>query len=69
MAEEWKEVTADQVRAGDRVRVRGQEITVARVDESFLGRENFLAFIEDTDERWFKVPTPSDAVVEVATAG
>ncbi len=62
---EWKEVPASEVKPGDRVRTRGVEITATRVEDSFLKRENFLAFIEDTPERWLKVPSPSDAVVEV----
>lgn len=69
MAEQWEEVRADAVRAGDRIRVRGNEITVARVEDSFLNREGMVAFIEDTDERWLKVPSPADATVEVARQG
>jgi len=69
MSEQWATKTAGQVAAGDRVRVRGVEITVARVDGSFLGRDGFIAFIEDTPERWLKVPTPADAEVEVLAAG
>lgn len=63
MDEEWTQVTADQVRPGDRVRASGAELTVSRVEESFLGRTDMIAFIEDTDERWLKVPTaPSERV-------
>jgi len=66
MAGEWKEVSAAEVRPGDQIRVHGVELTATRVEDSFLGRENFLAFIEDTPDRWLKVPSPSDATVEVA---
>lgn len=69
MAEEYQEVAAAEVRPGARVRVRGVEITVARVEERFLNRPGMIAFIEDTAERWFKVPVQADATVEVAPAG
>jgi hypothetical protein len=65
MAETWETRTAGQVGVGDRVRVRDVEITVARVEPSFLGRDGMIAFIEDTPERWLKVPTTADAEVEV----
>ncbi|HEX3946501.1 MAG TPA: hypothetical protein VHW47_02300 [Acidimicrobiales bacterium] len=65
MTDGWKTKTAGQVAVGDRVRLRGVEITVARVDGQFLGRPGMIAFIEDTPERWLKVPTPGDAEVEV----
>jgi len=65
MAENWETRTAGQVGVGDRVRVRDVEITVARVEPSFLGRDGMIAFIEDTPERWLKVPTTADAEVEV----
>jgi len=65
MSEQWETKAADQVAAGDRIKVRGVELTVARVEGSFLGREGMIAFIEDTPERWLKVPTPGDAEVEV----
>ncbi len=66
MAEQWQEVAASDVRAGDRLRVRGVEMTVARVEDSFLEREGFVAFVEDSEARWLKVPSPADATVEVA---
>lgn len=69
MSEQWETKTAGQVVAGDRIRARGVEITVARVEDGFLGREGMIAFIEDTPERWLKVPSPADAEVEVLQAG
>jgi hypothetical protein len=66
MSESWKKVKADQVRAGDAVRTRaGDVVTVSRIESSFLGMPNMLAFIEDTPERWFKQPMMADAEVEV----
>jgi hypothetical protein len=65
MAENWETKPAGEVVAGDRVRVRDVEITVARVEPNFLGRDGMIAFVEDTPERWLKVPTTADAEVEV----
>jgi hypothetical protein len=69
MDEQWEHTSADQVRPGDRVRIRDTEILVARVEESFLGRPDMIALIEDTTERWLKVPTPPGADVEVQRGG
>jgi hypothetical protein len=66
MSESWKKVKADEVRAGDAVRTQaGSVVTVSRIESSFLGMPNMLAFIEDTPERWFKQPMMADAEVEV----
>ena len=69
MSESWKKVKADEVRAGDAVRTQaGDVVTVSRVESSFLGMPNMLAFIEDTPERWFKQPMMADAEVEVLSS-
>jgi len=65
MADEWERTTADKVAVGDRVRLRDTEITVARIDAEFLGMPGMIAFIEDTPERWLKVPTPASSDVEI----
>ncbi len=58
-------VPASAVRIGDRLRSRdGTELTVTRIDEGFLGRPEMLAFVEDSDAQWFKMPSPRDAEVE-----
>jgi hypothetical protein len=63
-------MTAADVRAGDRVRLpTGTEMQVSRIEPGFLGRENLVAFIEDTPARWFKQPVPQAAEVEVMRAG
>lgn len=65
---DWRTTGAGQVAPGDRVRVGGRdgiEVTVSRVEQPFLGREAMLAFIEDTEQRWLKVPVAADADVEV----
>jgi hypothetical protein len=66
MSESWKKVKAGDVRAGDTVRTQsGEVVIVSRIDSSFLGMPNMLAFIEDTPERWFKQPVTAETEVEV----
>ena len=61
-------VKATEVRLGDRVRARsGQELTVTRIDEGFMGRPEMLAFVEDSQEQWFKMPAPSNGDVELVS--
>jgi hypothetical protein len=61
--------TAD-VRIGDRLRARdGTELTVTRIDDGFLGREEMLAFVEDTADQWFKLPARKDGEVELVGRG
>jgi hypothetical protein len=65
MADEWKTKNIEEVQVGDRVRYRGSEFTVARVDAPFLGREEMMCLIEDTPERWHAYPGPRGGEVEV----
>jgi hypothetical protein len=65
MTDRWERVAAGQVEVGDVVRVRDNEITVARIEQGFLGRAGMIAFIEDTPARWLKIPITEDAEVEV----
>ena len=59
-------VKATEVRLGDRVRARsGVELTVTRIDEEFMGQANMLAFVEDSEEQWFKMPALRDGDVEL----
>lgn len=60
----WQTIPASEVRVGDRIRTRGIEIEVSRIDVGFLGTPGFLAFVEDKPERWIKIPTPPDAEIE-----
>jgi len=63
---QWEVRKASEVQPGQRVRTAdGTEVTATRIERPFMGREAMLAFIEDTDERWFKRPAPADADVEV----
>ena len=68
MSDDWTKVAAADVAAGDRVRHRGFEFVVGRVDRNFLGRENMVCLIEDTPERWHAYPAPVDTEVEVLRA-
>ena len=59
-------VTATDVRLGDRLRDRsGTELTVTRIDEEFMGRADMLAFVEDSEEQWYKMPALRDGEVEL----
>jgi len=59
-------VKATDVRIGDRLRTRtGLELTVTRIDHGLLVREDFLSFVEDSDEQWLKMPAARDGEVEL----
>lgn len=59
-------VKASEVEVGDRLRARsGVELTVTRIDTGFMGRENMLAFVEDSEEQWLKMPALRDGDVEL----
>jgi hypothetical protein len=69
MADTWKTVKAEQVKAGETVRTQsGSVVIVSRIETSFMGMPNMLAFIEDTPDRWFKQPMTADADVEVRSS-
>jgi hypothetical protein len=65
MADSWKKVIASEVTAGETVRLGSAEFVVARVEAPFLGRDELVAFIEDTPTRWHKQPVPVGTEVEV----
>jgi hypothetical protein len=57
-------VPASEVRVGDRLRTRsGLELTVTRIDAVFMGRPEMLAFVEDSDAQWLKMPALRDGEV------
>jgi hypothetical protein len=63
-------VKATDVQTGDRLRTRsGLELTVTRIDHGLLGREDFISFVEDSDEQWLKMPAPRDGEVELVSRG
>lgn len=65
MTERWRTVSASAVKPGDHVRTATDELTVSRIEAPFLGRPDFIAFIEDTRDRWYKRPVPADSEVEI----
>ena len=65
---DWKTVTADQIEIGDRVKARGTELVVTRIDPKFLGRDEMCCIVESTDERWACAPLPKSMEVEVQRA-
>ena len=69
MSENWKAAKAGDVQPGVRVRTAdGNEMVVSHIEPRFFGRDNMIAFVEDTPARWFKRPAPIDADVEILVA-
>ena len=65
MAATWTSVPVAEVEPGTTVRLHnGMELLVSRVEQPFLGRDNMVAFIEDTSRRWYKAPMPVDGATE-----
>lgn len=63
-------VKATEIQAGDRIRGRtGAELTVTRIDEGFMGNPDMLAFVEDSETQWLKMPSPRDGDVELVSRG
>ena len=62
----WEAVPAADVTPGDRVRgPGGNEVTVTRIERSFMGRDNMLALIASEDQEWIKIPVGREKEVEV----
>jgi hypothetical protein len=61
---------AADVVPGDRVRLAsGREMNVTRVERDFLGLDNLVCFVEDTQECWFAHAVfVTDAVTTVSPA-
>jgi hypothetical protein len=69
MTDSWTSAPVADVRPGDRVRLAsGAEMLVSRIEPRFFGRDNMVAFIEDTPERWFKQPVQSAAEIQILRA-
>jgi hypothetical protein len=69
-SESWRSAKGADIRPGDQIRTSdGMELTVSRIEASFFGRDNMIALIEDTPERWFKRPLTVDGDVEIRVAG
>jgi hypothetical protein len=69
MSDDWTEIGVDDLRAGDRVRARGTEFDIARIDAPFLGRDEMVCLIEDTPTRWHAYPMGRQEKVQVLRAG
>ena len=68
MGDEMATIKASDVRVGDRLRTRlGSELTVTRIDVGFMGREGMIAFVEDSDEQWLKMPAAKDGEVTLVS--
>ena len=57
---------AADVVPGDRVRLAsGREMNVTRIERDFLGLDDLICLVEDTDERWFAQALP--VTIDVVT--
>lgn len=66
MAKSWSSAPAEDVVVGERVRLgNGEVVQVSKIESAFMGMDTMLAFIEDTQERWFKAPVPKGAIIEI----
>ena len=62
----WETREAAALRPGDRIRLEdGTQMTVARVEQPFLGMDGLVCVIEDSQARWLARPMALDARVEV----
>ena len=64
MADEWQTVTVEQLAVGDRVRYRGDEFEIARIDDNFLKMPTMVCLIEDTPRRWHAYPAQRSGEIE-----
>ena len=62
---DWQTLPITDVRPGDRIRLRGSEFEVGRVDSPFLGMDQMVCVIEDTPARWHAYPAGKAEQVEV----
>jgi hypothetical protein len=66
MAKSWISTPAEDVVVSERVRLgNGVVVLVSKIEDTFMGMDTMLAFIEDTPSRWFKAPVPRGTTVEV----
>jgi hypothetical protein len=62
-------IPASEVRVGDRLRTHsGLELTVTRIDDAFMARADMVAFVEDSDVQWLKMPAFRDGEVTLCAA-
>jgi hypothetical protein len=61
-------IPAAEVRVGDRLRSRdGTEMTVTRIEPFIF--PNMIAFVEDSEDQWFKLPAQPDTEVTLLARG
>jgi len=66
---DWVAKAVGEVDVGDRLRLRsGTVMTVTRIETPFMGMENLVCFVEDSDARWLAMPMPATAEVTVRPA-
>jgi hypothetical protein len=65
----WQTLPVSELRPGDRVRLRGAEFEIGRIDHPFLGMDQMACLIEDTPTRWHAHPAGVAEQVEVLRAG
>jgi hypothetical protein len=64
--EPTRTVKASDVQLGDVIRFPdGTDLEVSHIEARFFDRDDMMAFIEDTAQRWLKRPVPTGADVEV----
>ena len=64
--ERWVTIAASGVETGDRLRLpSGTEMTVSRIETAFLGHDDLVCFIEDSDDQWLAQAMGSNSDIEV----
>ena len=70
MADNWKSVAVTDVQVGDRVRhPSGTELTVSRIETTFMGQRRDVRLHQDSPERWYKAPVAKDGTIDVLVPG
>jgi hypothetical protein len=65
----WTTKPASDVRQGDIVKLgSGTELSVTRVERPFLGRDDLVCLIEDSEARWLATAMAPSAEVTVRAA-
>ena len=68
-ADDWTATPAADVRLGDRFRLgSGTELTVTGIKTSFLGLEDLVCFVEDSETQWLAQALWLTSEVEVKRA-
>jgi hypothetical protein len=65
----WTTKPAADVRHGDVVKLgSGTELAVTRVESPFLGRDDLVCLIEDSETRWLATAMPPSTELTVRAA-